>query len=126
MKSIWVCLILAAIIVVLIVVPHIFIKNTTYEMSDILKQADDAIKQEDWETAAEKCHSISESWDKYTPLYEMIVEHQEVDEIIMSIRQLELFAREEEKPEARALIAELNFLINHLRENDNLSVENIF
>mgnify|MGYP002647446928 CR=1 FL=1 len=126
MKSIWICIVLSFLIIVLIVVPHIFITNTTHEIRELLKSADSAVEAEDWQQAVKLCKDTSQRWEKYTPLYEMIVEHQEVDEIIMSIRQLERFAAEKEKPEARALISELDFLINHLRETDNLSIENIF
>jgi len=126
MKSIWICIILALIIALLIVVPHIFITDTTQQMQDILKKADTALEREDWSNAVKYCEAATSKWEKYSRWYEMITEHKDVDEIIRCLRQLERFVKENELPEARAIIAELDFLVKHLEEADNLSVENIF
>ncbi len=126
MRSIILCIALSALIAVLIVVPHIFISNTTKEMSDILKATDSAVKKEDWNKATDVCKKAESKWERYSFWYEMITEHGEIDEIIRSLRQLKSFIAEHEQPEARALISELEFMINHLKETNNISAENIF
>lgn len=124
--SIWICIILAGLIAILIIVPHIFITNTAQEIRDVLKKADLALESEDWNKAEKYCNYATKKWERYAPWYEMITEHREIDEIIRNLRQLNRFAKEKEIPEARAIIAELDFLVNHLEETDNLSAENIF
>ena len=126
MRSILLCVILSGLIAVLIIVPHIFISNTTEEIKGILKTTDAAVKNEEWIEAEVYCLQAKNKWDKYSFWYEMITEHSAIDEIIRSMRQLERFIKEREQPEARALLAELDFMVNHLEETDNLSAENIF
>ena len=124
--SIWICVILTCLIALLIIVPHIFITNTVQEVKTILKQADYALKQENWDDAINRCKHLTKKWEEYSIWFEMVTEHQGIDEISRSIRQLSRFAQEQELPEARAIIAELGFLVDHLEETDTLSAENIF
>ncbi len=126
MRSIILCLALSALIATLIMVPHVFISNTSRTMSEILKATDIAVKNEEWDKAKKACLKAEKKWEEYSFWYEMITEHSEIDEIIRSLSQLKSFIAEHEQPEARALISELKFMINHLKETSNLSAKNIF
>lgn len=125
MRDILTCIILAVLIAAFIIVPHNFIAESSHDMQTILKKADSALKAEKWDKVTKLCSYALKKWEKYSPVYEMATEHETVDQIMREMRQLCSYAEEKEKPEARALIRELRFLIKHIEEMDELSPENI-
>ena len=125
MRDILTCILLAALIAAMIIVPHMFVSNSSKVMTDILNRADTAIERDNWSRAKQLCNYAMEKWDGYAPVYEIATDHEAIDEIIRQLRQLCSYTQQQEKSESRELINELLFLIKHIEEMDNLRAENI-
>ncbi|MDD4689733.1 MAG: DUF4363 family protein [Eubacteriales bacterium] len=126
MKPIWLCLILLGIIALLIIIPHQYIKTSVEKMNTHLDLLDKEIQTDNWAKAEKLFNNATKEWDKCSPKFEMVIEHEEVDGVERTLRQLRFYVKEKESAEARAILGELDFLVNHLKTSDRLSLENIF
>ena len=87
---------------------------------------EEAIKNQNWDTASEKLEEFHSKWDKTSSLWSMLIDHYEIDNIVLIISQLVSYVKNKDKNEALSNMSSLKTLIRHIPEKESLSLKNIF
>jgi predicted PurR-regulated permease PerM len=93
--------------------------------SDLLT-LEEAIKNQNWDTASEKLEEFHSKWNKTSSLWSMLIDHYEIDNIELLISQLGSYVKNKDKNEALSNMSSLKTLIKHIPEKESLSLKNIF
>ncbi|MFA9422577.1 MAG: DUF4363 family protein [Sedimentibacter sp.] len=81
---------------------------------------------EDWQKAECNMELYFEKWERTRNLWVYFINQSEIDNIDLSIRKLDSFIRNRDKNMAQAELEHLRVLFNIIKENECLSLENIF
>ena len=103
----------------------VFISSATDALADRLQQVIDALDSGDTEKAAQAAYDFDAAWQRQKLSYEALFEHKEVDIISATSKKLPILCTPSRMPEARAAAHEMLFYIDHIRDIDSLSWENI-
>jgi predicted PurR-regulated permease PerM len=87
---------------------------------------EEAIKNQNWDTASEKLEEFHSKWNKTSSLWSMLIDHYEIDNIELLISQLGSYVKNKDKNEALSNMSSLKTLIKHIPEKESLSLKNIF
>lgn len=98
---------------------------TTYYWENLIDLST-LIYVDDWQKAEYNMNTYFEKWDNTRNLWVYFVNQSEIDEIDSSIRKLDSFIRNRDKNMAQAELEHLRVLFNVIKENECLSLENIF
>ncbi len=119
-------LVLLALLLLAAIWQSIYIHNTTDTLTEQLEQVVSALEQNDIEKAAQGAKDFDDAWQLQKQTYETLFEHKEVDIISATAQKLPSLCDPDCVPEARAAAEEMLFYIEHIRDIDRLSWENVF
>ena len=102
-----------------------YIHHATDSLTDHLQQVVDALDHNDTEKAAQAAYDFDTAWQRQKFIYEALFEHKEVDIISASSKKLPNLCTSSCIPEAMAATHEILFYIEHIRDIDGVSWENI-
>lgn len=108
------------------VLQNIFVSGATESLTDSLKTIKAALEKEDYPAAVAAADKFSEEWEQKKSLFETLFEHKEVDTISASAKSLQSYCHTASKEEALAGISESLFYIEHIKDIDTLTLENVF
>jgi predicted MPP superfamily phosphohydrolase len=74
----------------------------------------------------EKSKSITEKWKKFHKILALYIEHDEIEKVAIKISLIQKQVEIENFGDARQAISEAQFLLEHLKEKQKVSLENIF
>lgn len=81
---------------------------------------------DDWQKAEYNMNEYFDKWENTRNLWVYFVNQSEIDEIDFSIRKLDSYIKNRDKNMAQAELEHLRVLFNVIKENECLSLENIF
>lgn len=119
-----------AIVVLLIIVTggtcyKWYLNKVEEELSSMLDEISDMFQSEDWDKISNKTEEVSEKWEKNEAYLSMFNDHEDVDDIRLSISNLKESIRYQDKEHSQKAVEETKILLNRLRKNETLSLENI-
>lgn len=85
-----------------------------------------SLEDKNYNRAQMQIDELSKRVEKFKVFYFMTDNHNEIDNIKLSIAELEIYTRKEEQSDALAKANSLSFLLSHLPENTELKWGNIF
>lgn len=103
-----------------------FIFTSAQELFAHFDQLEQAIAQEHWNSSLQKIDQITQIWSMTKKHWYYHLNHQEIDEIDLTITRLKQYIQIQELPSALAEVAALKLLIKHIPELTTLTLENIF
>ena len=95
------------------------------QTSDALRQSLRAVEAGDLESAAEFLRHADAIWDRREPFFGIVLRHEEADEVLTSLAELEQYVQIGDLDDYRAVCARLLTAIGHLREMELPKVSNI-
>ncbi len=103
-----------------------YLDRTAIDLANQLLTIQGAILQENWALAEERLNEALTRWEELQPLWSILINHKEVDEIQMTLERGKEFIRGRDKNSAAAEIAVAKLLLEHVPEKERLSWSNIF
>lgn len=108
------------------VLQNIYINNATDELMADLEKVRSALEADDIPSAAAAADVFSSKWEEKKSSFEALFEHKEVDSISSSAKSLQSYCHTGEKEQALANVAAALFFVEHIKDIDTLSWENVF
>jgi hypothetical protein len=106
-------------------------QDYTEEKSNSLKESLSSIREEILSDATkeillEKMQNIEENWDNMFQKMAYYIEHDELEKVQTRLTALRSYIEMEDKTMAVSMIDENNFIIEHIKDKNSFSVQNIF
>lgn len=95
-------------------------------MLNNIDRLDQAVLAEDWESAQTQLQEIERDWIKILKVYEVILEHYDLDEINKTLVKIEKYIEVEEKNLTLGEISQLKFVVETIKEREVFSISNLF
>ncbi len=95
-----------------------------------LEQSISAIERgtisKDWNQAKAGQKEVADTWSKVKGTWSALIDHQEIDNIDVTLTRLEMLIQAEEMPSALSEAAALKKYIGHIPAKEKLNLENLF
>jgi len=98
---------------------------TTYYYENLIDLSN-TIYADDWDKAETDMIKYSKKWEETRNLWIYFLNQKDIDNIDVSFRKLDVYIRNFNKTIAQAELEQLRALFNVIKENECLSLENIF
>lgn len=95
------------------------------DMQNYLSDVVSCLKEDDWESCNKKTEIMMQEWGKTQKWLKAIVNHNEIDLILQTISEMKGYIDVKNKNDALAKAEVLTVLLNHIPENEALTVMNI-
>lgn len=102
-----------------------YLEKSAQEMISLLNQVEGAIIEADWASAEEKLNNFQAAWEKNSIIWDILVEHQEIDNINISIAHIYSYVKGEELTECYGEIKALYIYLGHIPKKEKLTVKNL-
>ncbi|TZE81002.1 DUF4363 family protein [Calorimonas adulescens] len=124
--AIVITVILLAFIFVLDLGSYYYLKDTAMSISQSIEALPEKIENEKWDTATDDLNKASNRWSSVKGIWAVLINHDEIDKIDMSLVRLRSFVQYNDTEEAMAEYNTLKMLVKHIPENQRFSLVNIF
>ncbi len=84
------------------------------------------VRDGEWEKALEHLKRFDDFWNGIKPLWAILIDHTEIDNIDMALAKIEQYIKTGEKGLALGELSSLELLIRHIPDKEKVSLENIF
>lgn len=123
-------LVLISILLVLIVAAGIFSQRLLKKDSENMTAAIDVTvkctQSDNWNGAQASINEVQRIWSKVKGSWSALIDHQEIDNIDVTLRELDASVKSKELPESLLQSAALKTYIGHIPEREMLKLENLF
>lgn len=124
----------AAIVLILILIftfgldiaSYYYLKDTAASLSNGIRSLPQKIDEEDWASAYKDLTVTSKQWSSVKGVWAVLINHEEIDNIDMSLTRLKSFVKYNDTEEAMAEYNTFKMLVDHIPENQRFSLVNIF
>ena len=122
--------IVSAVLLIFALTGMFFSQLMLHKQSDnmvaMLSETTKMVKNEQWDEAMRKADEIMELCEKKLKWIEILINHNETDEIRNTVYQLKEYIRYREIPELMATAASLKGEFEHIYDKEKVVFENIF
>lgn len=129
--KVWIkAVILIAAILVVIIVSSILVDNylelSSQKIADQIESIEKNAKLNDWCKAEETLSVLESQWSETKSKWSMLIDHNEVDNIDVSLTRVSSFIEDREQKFALAELSILKQIVRHIPKKVTLTLENIF
>lgn len=123
---------IASIIIIIasIIAVSIFSQYTLYRDSDKLVQSiekvEESMNKKDWNQAENQVNQISKIWEDVKGTWSALVDHQEIDNIDVTLTRMQTLVKSKDTSSALSEAAALKKFFNHIPNKEKLSLHNVF
>ncbi|EOC99604.1 DUF4363 family protein [Caldisalinibacter kiritimatiensis] len=103
-----------------------FVEKNTSEFINNLDDLSKKVENNDWEGAKIQFYKIEKKWDKAKNTWSIILDHHEIDNIDLSIAKASKYIKTQDSSLSLGEIEVLRKLFGIVRENEALTITNIF
>ncbi|MFZ5942627.1 MAG: DUF4363 family protein [Bacillota bacterium] len=100
--------------------------NTAAVLIDLLGGVEAAILNEDWNNAEQRLAVLEKRWEKTHFLWSMLIEHNEIDNIDISIAHIKSYVKFKASNDAFAEVSALYKIFEHIPAMEKFRIQNIF
>lgn len=126
MKMGYIALALIILITSLLLMFNYYLENSAKTLTKLIETMNYNIQKKDLNSAYKNFLSLKERWEKSEKIIHLIVESEELDNINITIREIEAFFENDNFEEFFEKSYNLSFSINHLYEKNKINAETIF
>ncbi|NLH96978.1 MAG: DUF4363 family protein [Clostridiaceae bacterium] len=123
-------IVLMAVITALIIVSgllaHRSVRDDSVKLEKNIETVQDSIRAEKWDSASDALDRIRNDWTAIKKTWSALIDHEEIDNIDITITRLEALLEAKEAASALSEAAALRRLVTHIPEREKLSMENLF
>jgi hypothetical protein len=102
-----------------------YLQNTTSEMVGQLNAIERAIRENNWNTAEKELTNLKKSWKSSKNLWGILLDHQEIDNIDMSLSRVNEMILLKDPVNLLPEMAALKLLVMHIPIKESFRLENI-
>jgi len=129
--KVWVkaVILIAAILITIIVssmLVHNYLESSSQEITDYIENIEENTSSNDWDKAEEILSTLEELWSDTKSKWSMLIDHNEIDNIEISLKRVSSYIKEREKKLALAELSLLKQMVMHIPEKEALALENVF
>ncbi len=105
---------------------YYYLKNMANAISQSIEDLPDRIDGGDWDAASDGLAKTSRQWSSVKGIWAVLINHQEIDNIEMSLTRLKSFVKYKDINESMAEYNTFKALVEHIPESEKFSLVNIF
>jgi len=113
-----------------IITVSVFAQKLLFHDSDQLvrsvEKTEEGIKKNDWEQAENQIDQIMRQWEDTKKTWSALVDHQEIDNIDVTVSRLQTLVRSKDDASALQEAAALKKFVGHIPNKEKLTLYNIF
>lgn len=100
--------------------------NKSSKSMDIeLARLDSEVRTNKWIPASQVLEIMENKWKGMKSTWELLIDHQEIDNIDLSVSKMKEYVKGKDRVNALAEISSLKLLFEHIPKKDSLSLTNI-
>ncbi|MBR5227983.1 MAG: DUF4363 family protein [Clostridia bacterium] len=126
MKQICILCITLAVIIGLNIFQNTYLDRSGENLKNITEEIILCIEKENYSMLNNKINKLEENWEKDKSIWDVLTEHDDVEEVESSIASLKAYAKIQIKSESLNECFILKQRIEHILENEKVSLSNIF
>lgn len=102
-----------------------YIQTTTQSLEIQLETVEQSVSTKQWKVAQTELNTAEQGWDKSKTWLTILLDHQEIDCIDMSIKRLEKYIMAQESSLSLGEVAALKLLVDHIYDTEKFTLQNI-
>ncbi len=103
-----------------------YIETTTQAMGAQLETVEQSISTQKWEGTQKKMNTAQQRWDKTKTWWSVLLDHQEIDNIDISMKRLEKYIEKQDVSLSLGEVSTLKLIVNHIYDTEKFTLGNIF
>ena len=103
-----------------------YIQTTTQSLEAQLGTIEQAVSAQQWETAQKELSTSEQGWDNTKTWLTVLLDHQDIDNIDLSMKRLEKYIMTQTIPLSLGEVATLKLLVDQIYDSEQCSWRNIF
>ncbi len=104
---------------------YAYVNSSASQMAGQLKTAEDAIRAQKWELAQGQLASVQQNWDRAKSRWAVLLDHEEIDNIDISIKRLAEYVKSKGSALALGEVSALRLLVEHISDKEAPNIKNI-
>lgn len=125
MRTLFILTLILAVFLGLSTWGYFHINSTSRDLTGHIDKSEQAVIAKDWPSANQQIEAMSSGWKKTKSVWAVLVDHQEMDKIDMTLARVKQVLKTKDPVESRAGLAELRMFIRHIPEKEALTLHNI-
>lgn len=103
-----------------------YINQSTNALVEKVIYIEDHIKAKNWSQANQEVTRVKTEWIETKKLWSVLLDHQEIDNIDLSLQRVEQYIVQNETALSLGEISALRLLFNHIADTESISLQNVF
>lgn len=104
---------------------HSALSSASADMLESVKRIQANADSDNWESAYDEIDSLMNKWEHYSIRLARLVEHEELDSIMIKLAVIREYAKYKDMPELMGELSALRDLLSHIPRKESLLIENI-
>lgn len=126
MKSLFISTLVVIVLITSWIIIYNFIDESVTDINSSLTIMEAKVHDANWDSTSSIYKTIDKKWEKTKKVLMLILDHEEMEKINLTLRKIEKFISIEDKSLTLGEIATLKYLFSHVEEKESLSLKNIF
>lgn len=119
-----------AVVILCVMITGMFIHTAALsragnDLNEITDRIENSVKSKKWDELSENVEKLCYSWDRMSKWLSCVIEHDEIDSIMVSVASIREYAKYREIPELMAELSALGELIDHIPLKEKPMPQNI-
>ncbi|MFA5882196.1 MAG: DUF4363 family protein [Eubacteriales bacterium] len=102
-----------------------YLNNTANTLFIGAESVEKSVDARDWQQAEKNFSQLNSSWNRTSPKWTTLIDHQELDNINISMSKAKKYMDTKDLPGSKTELAELKLLFKHIPEKEALNLKNI-
>ena len=102
-----------------------YLQTTTLTLGAQLEAVEQSISTQKWEVAQKELNTAQQRWDKNKTWWTVLLDHQEIDNIDISMNRLEKYIKTHDVSLSLGEVSALKFQVDHISDSEKLNLRNI-
>ena len=102
-----------------------YIETTTHTTGEHLEIVQQSISNQKWEGAQKELNTVRENWDKNNTWWSILLDHQEIDTINISMKRLERLIENQDVTLSLSEVSALKLLFENIFDKEKFNLKNI-
>ncbi|MDI6604359.1 MAG: DUF4363 family protein [Thermoanaerobacteraceae bacterium] len=117
--------IIVALIILIDIASYNYLNTTSQNFNNTIINIEKDVNNEKWDSAKNKIEKLDKTWNKTNSKWAILIEHNEIDEIDITLAKLKSYIYTNNKNFSLAELKTLNEKFKHIPVSEKLILENI-
>lgn len=126
MRNVVLVLLISVIMIITISFSIRYLNEVSQDLGKLSGEIERDIIDDNWDEAYKTTLEFTNKWEDHSRKIKLFANHQEIDNIEITISKLPQYIKERTKDESLACINVLKFLLNHISELEKVKIQNVF